>query len=303
MASRGFKRRIGACAFFMGCAWQSAAVASDTLLIHGHIYTGNRAAPWATAIAVKDARIEAVGSDADILKHRGGHARVVDLHGQTVIPGIVDSHTHMLYGAFALHGLNLSTPESSITPDKPDLLVERLRAYAAEHPKDAVLFGRADFSTVPPDHAVEHPARPRGTGPAARDPQHLGACAMAQHGCDAAGGPHRQSGARRRRGARRGARCQRAPDRRAARGGDADRRPRGACAHPGRGSARDARERLPLLEQLRDHERRQRHRRSGGDQALRDTARSRHPDRAHAHRLRRGRGSASPDARVPGRPR
>jgi predicted amidohydrolase YtcJ len=150
MASRGFKRRIGACAFFIGCAWQSAAVAGDTLLIHGHIYTGTARAPWATAIAVRDERIEAVGSDADILKHRGGHARVVDLHGQTVIPGIVDSHLHMLYGAFALHGLNLSAPESSITPDKPDLLVEHLRAYAAEHPKDTVLFGRADFSTVPP---------------------------------------------------------------------------------------------------------------------------------------------------------
>jgi hypothetical protein len=150
MASRGFKRRIGACAFFIGCAWQGAAIASDTLLIHGHIYTGNARAPWASAIAVKDTRIEAVGSDADILQHRGGHARVVDLHGRTVIPGIVDSHLHMLYGAFALHGLNLSTPESSITPDKPDLLIERLRAYAAEHPKDAVLFGRADFSTVPP---------------------------------------------------------------------------------------------------------------------------------------------------------
>ena len=73
-----------------------------------------------------------------------------DLHGQTVIPGIVDSHMHLLYGAFALHGLNLSTPESSITPDKPALLIERLRAYAAAHPKDAVIFGRADFSTVPP---------------------------------------------------------------------------------------------------------------------------------------------------------
>jgi predicted amidohydrolase YtcJ len=150
MSSRGLRRRIGAFAFFIGCVWQGAASAGDTLLIHGHIYTGNARAPWASGIAIKDARIEAVGSDADILAHRGGRAKIVDLHGQTVIPGIVDSHVHMLYGAFALHGLNLSTPESSITPDKPDLLVGRLRAYAAEHPKDAVLFARADFSTVPP---------------------------------------------------------------------------------------------------------------------------------------------------------
>ncbi|MGD0492005.1 MAG: amidohydrolase [Steroidobacteraceae bacterium] len=150
MSRSGLARRIGACAFFIGCAWQSAVHASDTLLIHGHIYTGNARAPWASAIAIKDTRIEAVGSDAEILEHRGSRAKVVDLHGRTVIPGVVDSHLHMLYGAFALHGLNLSTPESSITPDKPDLLIERLRAYAAEHPKDAVLFARADFSTVPP---------------------------------------------------------------------------------------------------------------------------------------------------------
>ncbi len=131
-------------------AWQSAAIAGETLLIHGHIYTGNPRAPWATALAVKGTRIEAVGSDAAVLKHRNSGSQVVDLHGQTVIPGVVDSHTHMLYGAYALHGLNLSTPEASITPDKPELLVERLKAYAAAHPHDAVLFARADFSTAPP---------------------------------------------------------------------------------------------------------------------------------------------------------
>jgi predicted amidohydrolase YtcJ len=129
---------------------QARSLAADTLLIHGHIVTGNPKAPWAAALAVSGARIEAIGSDAAILKLRRSHVEVIDLHGQTVIPGIVDSHAHMLYGAYALHGLNLSTPESSITPEKPDLLVERLKVYAAAHPKDAVLFGRADFSTVPP---------------------------------------------------------------------------------------------------------------------------------------------------------
>jgi predicted amidohydrolase YtcJ len=147
--SMGFKRRIGACAMIFGCAW-GAARADETLLLHGHIYTGAAGSPWANAIAVKGARIEAIGSDAEILKHRRGHARIIDLGGRTVIPGVVDSHLHMLYGAFALHGLNLSTPESSITPDRGDLLIGRLRAYAAEHMKDPILFGRADFSTVPP---------------------------------------------------------------------------------------------------------------------------------------------------------
>jgi predicted amidohydrolase YtcJ len=151
MPIRDFRHPAGACAVaLLALGWQCAAFASDMLLIHGHIYTGNRQAPWAAAVAITGTRIEAVGDEAHILKLRSAHTRVIDLHGQTVIPGIVDSHMHLLYGAIALHGLNLSTPSSSITPDKPELLVERLQAYAAAHPKDKVLFGRADFSTVPP---------------------------------------------------------------------------------------------------------------------------------------------------------
>jgi predicted amidohydrolase YtcJ len=143
-------RRAALIAVTMVLGWQAKASDADTLFIHGHIYTGNAQAPWAAALAVSGARIEAAGTDAAIMKHRGAKSRVIDLHGQTVIPGIVDSHTHLLYGAYALHGLNLSTPESSITPEKPDLLVERLKAYAAANPGDTVLFGRADFSSVPP---------------------------------------------------------------------------------------------------------------------------------------------------------
>jgi predicted amidohydrolase YtcJ len=143
-------RQAGVCALLLALGWQTPALAGDTLLINGHIYTGNLRTPWASALSVSGPRIEAVGSNAAILKHRGSRTQVIDLRGQTVIPGIVDSHTHVLYGAYALHGMNLSTPESSITPEKPDLLVERLKEYAAAHPQDAVLFGRADFSTTPP---------------------------------------------------------------------------------------------------------------------------------------------------------
>jgi len=126
------------------------SVARDTILIHGHIYTGNAKAPWAQALAVTDARIDAIGSDQEILSRKEAKALVIDLHGQTVIPGISDSHTHMWFGATALHGFNLSTPESSITADNPDVLVDKIKAYAASHPNDKVLFGRADFGTVPP---------------------------------------------------------------------------------------------------------------------------------------------------------
>src|SRR5713226_2867569 len=129
---------LGACALAC-CTLPCAAMGAEILLVHGHVYTGNPRAKWAAAIAVDGMRIAAIGSDAAILKRRNAHTEVIDLHGQTVIPGIVDSHMHLLYGAYALHGLNLSTPEWSITPDQPDQLVARLKAYVDEHPRDTVL--------------------------------------------------------------------------------------------------------------------------------------------------------------------
>jgi predicted amidohydrolase YtcJ len=124
--------------------------AGDTLLIHGHIYTGNPKAPWAQALAITGTRIEVVGTDQEILRRQQAETDVIDLHGKTVIPGISDSHTHMWFGAMELHGFNLSTPESSITPDNSDAIVAKIKAFAADHPNDKVLIGRADFGTVPP---------------------------------------------------------------------------------------------------------------------------------------------------------
>jgi predicted amidohydrolase YtcJ len=129
---------------------QNRAHASDTLLLHGHIYTGNARMPWAEALAITGTRIDTVGTDKDVGNQRRGSTKVIDLQGRTVIPGIIDSHAHVVFGSYALHGLNLSTPEASITTAKPDLLVGRLKAFAQAHPTDAVLFARADFSATPP---------------------------------------------------------------------------------------------------------------------------------------------------------
>jgi predicted amidohydrolase YtcJ len=128
----------------------SRAPAGDVILAHGHIYTANATAPWAQALSVTGGKIDSIGSDREVLGRRKGQTPVIDLHGRTVMPGVVDSHMHLLYGAIALHGLNLSTPEWSVTPDQGNVLIEKLRAYAAAHPNDKVLFGRADFGTLPP---------------------------------------------------------------------------------------------------------------------------------------------------------
>src|SRR5579859_5498258 len=132
--------------------WAANAHGADTtLLLHGHIYTGDTTHPWAQAVAINGSHIEAVGSDAQVQQHRRSGAHVVDLKGRTVIPGMIDSHMHMFFGAMELRGFNLSEPDHSVTPDHPEALVAAIKAFADQHREARILIGRADFNTTPPD--------------------------------------------------------------------------------------------------------------------------------------------------------
>ena len=135
-----------------GLLLAAQATATDTtLLLHGHIYTADPAHPWAQAVAIDGARIVAVGSDPEVRRQGHGHPHIVDLKGRTVVPGLIDSHMHMFFGAMELKGFNLSDPEHSLTPDHPDALVAAIKAFADQHPDARLLIGRADFNTTPPD--------------------------------------------------------------------------------------------------------------------------------------------------------
>jgi predicted amidohydrolase YtcJ len=136
-----------------------ALLASDTVLLNGHIYTANTQNHWAEAIAITGDKIDAVGSNAEIARRRSASTKVIDLQGKTVIPGITDGHVHLWFGALALHGFNLSTPESNITSKDSDLLLGKIKAYAASHPKDPVVFGRVQFITdfTPSGNAYKKP--------------------------------------------------------------------------------------------------------------------------------------------------
>ncbi len=78
-----------------GCLASTALHAETTVFINGNIYTGNAKAPHAEAVAAKDGRIAFVGSNADARKFQNGDARVIDLEGKTVVPGLTDSHCHI----------------------------------------------------------------------------------------------------------------------------------------------------------------------------------------------------------------
>jgi predicted amidohydrolase YtcJ len=67
----------------------------DLVVVNGNIYTVNEKQPHAEAFAVRDQKIAFVGSTADVEKLRGANARVIDLGGKTVVPGLTDSHCHI----------------------------------------------------------------------------------------------------------------------------------------------------------------------------------------------------------------
>lgn len=68
---------------------------AQTVFINGNIYTMNERQPRAEAIAVQDARIVFVGSNADAKKYQSPETKTVDLAGKTVVPGMTDSHCHI----------------------------------------------------------------------------------------------------------------------------------------------------------------------------------------------------------------
>ena len=80
------------------CAWSQAA---DTVLVNGKIVTVDSRSSIREALAVRDGKIEAVGSTGEIRKLAGPRTRVIDLAGRTVIPGLIDSHLHAIRAALS----------------------------------------------------------------------------------------------------------------------------------------------------------------------------------------------------------
>jgi predicted amidohydrolase YtcJ len=108
---------------------------ADRVLVNGHVLTLDSKDTVAEAIAIRDERILAVGSNSAIraLAKRG--AEVIDLHGRTVTPGLIDTHAHIAQGG----AQQLLSVDLSDAHDIPEVR-RRIAARAAQlHPGEWLL--------------------------------------------------------------------------------------------------------------------------------------------------------------------
>ena len=115
---------------------QSPQSAADSVLLHGRIYTLDTNHPWAEALAIRDGKILAVGSDREIGRLRGTSTQVIDAKGRLVLPGFTDCHTHFMEGSLLLQQIFLNGVKS--IPE----IQSRVKAYAGAHPNEPWLLGR-----------------------------------------------------------------------------------------------------------------------------------------------------------------
>ncbi len=100
----------------------------ERILFNGNIITLDPAQPKAQALAMADGKFVAVGSDAEVLALKGADTELVDLAGQTVIPGLGDSHLHLSNFGAGMETVNLTSARS-----REDVI--RLgREFLAQHP-------------------------------------------------------------------------------------------------------------------------------------------------------------------------
>ena len=136
---------------------------ADIVFKNGNVYTANDKAPRAEAIAVKADRIVFVGSNADAQKFVGQSTRVVDLKGNTVLPGFTDSHQHLsgvglremtlnLEGTTSLEDF-LAKVKARVDQTKPGDWVTG-RGWIETHWKPPVFPTRWDLDKVAPNNPV-----------------------------------------------------------------------------------------------------------------------------------------------------
>lgn len=116
------------------CA-ESAQEPADLLFRGGVVWTGVPGAPLAEAVAVREGKIQAIGTTSDLGSFVGPATEIVDLNGRMALPGFIDSHTHFIPGGFQLSSVDL---RDAATPEE---FAQRIGAFAETLPSGSWITG------------------------------------------------------------------------------------------------------------------------------------------------------------------
>jgi len=105
------------------------------VLLNARIYTLNPKQPTSKAIAVKNGRIKAVGTNKEIRKYINEKTKVIDAKNKTIVPGLVDCHVHMTSLGKHLQTLDLRNIESVKE------MQQKLTEYAKKNPQSRWILG------------------------------------------------------------------------------------------------------------------------------------------------------------------
>ena len=126
------------------CARQdTVGAAPDLIVVNGKVYPGG-AAGFAEAVAVRGNSILRVGTNQDIRALAGQATAVIDARGGAVVPGLNDSHLHVISGGLSLQQAALGDSATL------EALQKAIREFAAAHPDRPWVLGRGwTYMAVP----------------------------------------------------------------------------------------------------------------------------------------------------------
>jgi len=81
---------------------------ADKIFLGGDIITVDDNNPEAQAVAVRNGKILVIGSETEVLKYEGSNTEVIDLKGNTLLPGFIDIHTHPILSAKTAETIDIS---------------------------------------------------------------------------------------------------------------------------------------------------------------------------------------------------
>lgn len=145
---------------------QRVDMKATQVFFNGHVITMDPSHPEAKSFGLFGNRFCVVGSDSDVAEWAGAETQVTDLHGRTVLPGLIESHNHASVYAMNLLKADCSTPPNRSISDVLARIAEKARSagpgeWIQGHGYDDTLIAekrhltRTDLDAIAPDHPVQ----------------------------------------------------------------------------------------------------------------------------------------------------